>query len=363
MRTPKHLRKGDSWALMLMIVLLTGCPSDSKSGDGRGSAKPSPSGPPPIAASVNGGDTEAPKKTIQQGDEPQAAPQVQPPTIRARDLCARILAKWSAAQNAGDFDAYARFYAADFAGVKLTVSGRRTEFASRESWLDDRRGMFKSRFRVENMGVAWSEWKLQPGPAEGLCVFTQYWWSRRYSDLCDKTLRVRFADPLQGDGIILRETCTRAEKWKPSPRQRRKLEEDLESLLDPPIAVAGEPGRCDAEPGTAVAGRRKLTAGLTVRICSFSGGDPMLNGLHLSADLVGRGGKAIKWTLPGEGYDLDVAAVRILKQSDEHHVWLEVVEDHVNEDADVYQQKRTLRLGFEYADGLPGRNLSVRWQR
>lgn len=92
-----------------------------------------------------------------------------------------LVTRWLAAQNARDFDAYARLYAAKFTGIKR--SGGRTRKMDRGAWLVDRKGMFERPFGVEATDV-------RAVAESGLVAvtFEQTWQSAAYRDVGPKIL-------------------------------------------------------------------------------------------------------------------------------------------------------------------------------
>lgn len=138
------------------------------------------------------------------------------------ELCSRLVKSWARAQNDSDFAAYAKHYAEDFRGTKLTTSGKRTEYETRGDWLADRLSMFKSRFQVDYDQLRVGGWSQEGKVASGRCEVRQYWWSRRYADQCNKVLHVRVATTA-GPGQIHREECTWTDSWTPSARLKRRV--------------------------------------------------------------------------------------------------------------------------------------------
>jgi hypothetical protein len=94
-----------------------------------------------------------------------------------------LLDAWLAAQNTGDFGAYAELYAARFQGVKR--SGDRARSFDRAGWLADRRKMFAKPMEVELSAVA-----LQSTEASAVASFEQRWSSSSYRDVGPKRLVV-----------------------------------------------------------------------------------------------------------------------------------------------------------------------------
>jgi ketosteroid isomerase-like protein len=99
----------------------------------------------------------------------------------------RFVARWLAVQNGHDFDGYARMYAANFAGVKRTPSGRATRFA-RAAWLADRRPMMTPskhlHLRAENLRVYVND-------DHAVVFFDQHFNTMNYGDWGPKILRLR----------------------------------------------------------------------------------------------------------------------------------------------------------------------------
>ncbi len=108
------------------------------------------------------------------------------PVVNAKDAALEAKAKalvtaWVAAQNQGNFDAYATFYAPRFTGIKR--SGPRERKFAQAGWLADRRGMFKNAMQVtaDEVTVAISS-------DTALVTFVQTWASGTYQDKGQKQL-------------------------------------------------------------------------------------------------------------------------------------------------------------------------------
>lgn len=107
-----------------------------------------------------------------------AAPVTGAPTEKqATDL----LAKWVAAQNAGDADAYQTMYAATFEGVRR--SGKKATTFDRAGWIADRTKMFKKPMQVAATGAT-----VTMAGAKATVRFTQTWGSGSYRDTGTKEI-------------------------------------------------------------------------------------------------------------------------------------------------------------------------------
>lgn len=99
----------------------------------------------------------------------------------------RFVARWLAAQNARDFDAYARLYAANFDGVKRAASGRVTRY-DRAAWLADRRPMMA---RSKHLHLRAENVRLYANEGHAVVVFDQHFSTSNYEDWGPKVLRLR----------------------------------------------------------------------------------------------------------------------------------------------------------------------------
>ena len=104
------------------------------------------------------------------------------PALAVRDVEA-LVARWLAAQNAGDFAAYQALYAEPFTGVRR--SGKKTLRFDRAGWLADRKKMF-SRPMVVSAGRV----TIAPAPDRAHVTFEQTWASGTYRDVGPKVLTV-----------------------------------------------------------------------------------------------------------------------------------------------------------------------------
>src|SRR5215470_10154804 len=94
-----------------------------------------------------------------------------------------VVEKWLAAQNAGDFAAYEKLFAARFTGIRR--SGPRTVRFNRAGWMKDRARMFK-----KPMTVAISDLKVRAAGASAVASFTQTFAQGSYKDAGPKQLVV-----------------------------------------------------------------------------------------------------------------------------------------------------------------------------
>lgn len=95
-----------------------------------------------------------------------------------------LLDAWSAAQNAGNFDAYQSLYAPGFTGVRR--SGSRTASFDRAGWMQDRERMFRKKMTVSAENV-----RIIADAASARVIFVQRWASGGYSDVGAKELVLR----------------------------------------------------------------------------------------------------------------------------------------------------------------------------
>ncbi len=113
------------------------------------------------------------------------------PTVARADADAdadarAVVAAWLAAQNDGDFKAYAASYDAKFVGIRRTSDGREKKMKLK-AWKADRKKMFK-RTQV----VAADELKLEVTAAGVTARFLQRWKSGSYADHGTKLLRLAY---------------------------------------------------------------------------------------------------------------------------------------------------------------------------
>jgi hypothetical protein len=102
--------------------------------------------------------------------------------IAGADLLA-LLARWTEAQNHGDFAGYEKFYASKFLGIKR--AGDKTTSYARESWLSDRKRMFAKPMKVEAIDP-----KVQAAAESAAITFTQRWSSGTFADVGPKQLLI-----------------------------------------------------------------------------------------------------------------------------------------------------------------------------
>lgn len=159
-----------------------------------GGAPPQPAQPPqPATPPAQPGQ---PVADAPAGDTPAKAPPTTPPAVKPAPAPARpaletiptgqvqaLVDRWLAAQNTGDFDAYAATYADKFFGVKR--SGPRTYRFDRAGWVKDRRRMFR-----KPMKVSLAKARISAGPSSARVAFEQTWSSGSYSDVGPKQLVV-----------------------------------------------------------------------------------------------------------------------------------------------------------------------------
>jgi ketosteroid isomerase-like protein len=152
-----------SWfrVAVLFVVALSAC------GDKAADAPPAPVPPPspPIANPSPAAEPEPPAATI-----PEA-------TVK------ELVSAWLAAQNQGDFEAYAALYAAKFLGVKR--AGQRETRFDRAGWLKDRERMFAKPMTVEAR-----EPRIRTTSASADVELTQHWTSGKFEDSGPKRLLI-----------------------------------------------------------------------------------------------------------------------------------------------------------------------------
>lgn len=92
-----------------------------------------------------------------------------------------LVTAWVAAQNQGNFDAYAAFYAPRFTGIKR--SGPRERKFAQAGWLADRKNMFKNAMQVTADALA-----VSVSSDTAVVTFVQTWASGTYQDKGQKQL-------------------------------------------------------------------------------------------------------------------------------------------------------------------------------
>lgn len=92
-----------------------------------------------------------------------------------------FLVSWLTAQNTGSYSNYASMYAAKFQGVKR--SGDHTSRFNHDTWLKDRKRMFKNKMNVTAANI-----RIQTMEASVIVQFEQNWESNGYKDKGDKQL-------------------------------------------------------------------------------------------------------------------------------------------------------------------------------
>ncbi len=147
-------------ALALLLVGASGCQSKSEA------PKPAPSA------------SAAPAATSATARPPATAPA--PGALPEGDVRS-FVARWEAAQNQGDFDAYSRAYAERFMGVKRV--GTYSKRFDRRGWLADRKPMFDAGAKVKV-----TELSLSPAAGATRAIFTQHFESGSFRDVGKKEL-------------------------------------------------------------------------------------------------------------------------------------------------------------------------------
>lgn len=111
-----------------------------------------------------------------------SAPAPKPRSPAISDTRAQsLLRAWVAAQNAGRFDEYRKFYAARFVGIKR-VGDKLSRF-DRAGWLADREKMFAVKFQINATGVA-----TRSVGNTTVLAFTQTYSSPNFTDTGPKQL-------------------------------------------------------------------------------------------------------------------------------------------------------------------------------
>jgi hypothetical protein len=106
------------------------------------------------------------------------------PALPSEQEAQRLLSAWREAQNTGDFEAYAGFYAPEFAGVRR--SGPRAVAFDRSGWLRDRARMFRS-----PMVVRVSDVRIEAAQEGLMARFTQEFSTSTYRDIGTKEIVLR----------------------------------------------------------------------------------------------------------------------------------------------------------------------------
>src|SRR5438067_2055277 len=101
-----------------------------------------------------------------------------------------FVARWVEAQNKGDFAAYSQFYGSPFSGIRR--SGTRVRMMNRDTWLTDRRAMFK-----RPMTVTVSKISVVTIGDTILVSFVQDWKSATYHDVGKKAILLSKTEPLK----------------------------------------------------------------------------------------------------------------------------------------------------------------------
>lgn len=150
-------------ALLLICAVLGGCKGKTPA---RKAPEPAPAAEP------------APEPAPEAKGEAEPAPALEP--ISEQEVSDQFQA-WLAAQNKGDFEAYAGCYAARMKGIKR--SGPRTRNYNRAGWLKDRKRMFKKPMKVQAAST-----RITLTPTTAMVLFSQTWASGKYKDVGLKQL-------------------------------------------------------------------------------------------------------------------------------------------------------------------------------
>jgi hypothetical protein len=154
MRT-KSASAGGALAILCALTWLAACGEEA------------PPAPPPVTPADSVPVTPTPTTPAH-----EVAPPPPAASIPRADVDA-LLSTWLAAQNAGDFDAYAALYAVRFEGVRRTE--RETFELDHDGWIEDRRRLFG-----RPMEVSTSDVEAVLTPSTAIVRFTQRWASGRY---------------------------------------------------------------------------------------------------------------------------------------------------------------------------------------
>ncbi|MBP6632249.1 MAG: nuclear transport factor 2 family protein [Kofleriaceae bacterium] len=163
--------------LVVSVVVLSA--ASCKGGDPKATTQPVGSGAGSSSGAVGtvGPGDGAPGAGSATAARAPAAPRASLDEAGARAL----VGSWLAAQNGGDFDAYATLYADRFAGIKR--AGPRVSQFEREGWLRDRRTMFS-----KPMVVTADELQLRLGVDTAVVELTQTFSQGRFKDVGKKQL-------------------------------------------------------------------------------------------------------------------------------------------------------------------------------
>jgi len=204
-----------------------------------------------------------------------------------------VVDRWLAAQNAGDFAAYDKLFAARFTGIRR--SGPRTVRFDRAGWMRDRGRMFK-----KPMTVAIGDVKIRTARSSALVTFTQTFAQGSYKDAGPKQL------------VVVRDAGA----------LKIASEKMLRSLIEHPPVPADERFRF------AVAGRLLLSEAPEERWAAgpptYDGGDPVVaeravDVAKLPAELARWRGRRVRLaTADGSRCDARVSGFRLLSRSIPH---------------------------------------------
>jgi len=204
-----------------------------------------------------------------------------------------VVDKWLAAQNAGDFAAYDKLFAARFTGIRR--SGPRTVRFDRAGWMRDRGRMFK-----KPMTVGISDVKMRIAGSTAVVTFTQTFAQGSFKDAGPKQL------------VIVRDAGA----------LRISSEKMLRSRIDQPPIPADERFRF------AVAGRLLLSESPDEAWAAgpptYDGGDPvvaerLVDAAKLPPELARWRGRRVRLaTAGGASCDGKVSGFRLLSRSIPH---------------------------------------------
>jgi ketosteroid isomerase-like protein len=245
--------------------------------------------------------------------------------LAERDVRA-VVDGWLAAQNAGDFAAYEKLYAARFTGIRR--SGPRTVRFDRAGWMRDRGRMFKKPMTV-GIGAV----KIRAGGASALVTFTQTFAQGSYKDAGPKQIVV-----VRDEGAL-----------------KIANEKMLRSRIDTPPVPADERFRFVVSGGILLS--ESPDEGWAAGATKYDGGDPAVGARRVDArklppELARWQGRRVRLSMAdGSACDRKVKGFRLLSRSFPHfgtrQEWNEM------KDAEVAEQVWSLGSKVLVADVDP----------
>ncbi len=223
---------------LLAACLLPGCSDD----------------PPPPKPVTPPTPVEPPPKPVDPPPTPVDPPTSVAPTLTEQAARA-VFDRWLAAQNDGDFEAYAATYAPRFFGIKR--AGPRTSRFDRDGWMKDRRRMFE-----KPMTVSADDLRVTPGPGTARVRFTQTWASGDYRDVGPKQLVMTLHEK---QPRIAREEMLASTVIGPAPQDAGPAGVRFVRMLDAPYVILSEPVETAAAPRLLARGRPYVAAAAAPR--------------------------------------------------------------------------------------------------